>query len=128
MRRDRMRYLIINFDNEQYWLEIADDDYALRQIIIDANGRFHVSCSEDCLTEGIINESELAGELHLITQYEFESKWAIATVEERKLWNILKNQYPIGKAVEGKALYSYPQGWILGIGQSLGICKCDIGL
>jgi len=123
-----MKYLLIEFDNEQYWLEIGNEGYALRQIIIDIDGHIHISCLEDCLAEGIFDENELAGEIRYILQCEFEKEWNIVTLEERKQWAILKKQYIIGKGVECKVKYSYPQGWILDAGQSLGICKSDLEL
>lgn len=118
-----MKYLLINFEDEQYWLEIGTDGYALRQIIIDADKQTHVSCIEDCLAEGIIREGELDGKISTITQYEFESRWNIVTLEKRKSWDILKEQYPIGKVVECKVKYFYPQGCILEIGELRGICN-----
>lgn len=120
-----MKYLFINFDNEKYWLEIGIEGKALRQIIIDNVGKVHVSCLEDCLAEGIINENELEGEISSINRNEFEDKWDIYTLEERKKWLSLKNNYSIGEKVECKVKYSYPQGWIVDLGQLLGVCKYD---
>jgi len=118
-----MKYLHIDFEDEHYWLEIGDESYALRQLVIEDNGLCHLSCLEDCLAEGIINEKEFDGEVYLITQNEFDNMWDTATMEKRKFWDILKKKYPIGKRVKGKTLYSYPQGWILSIGQLIGICQ-----
>lgn len=123
-----MKYIYIKYDNEQYWLEIGIEGYALRQIIIDNDGQIYISCLEDCLAEGIIKENELGGEILSIMQREFENKWNAVTLEKRKQWDIRKKQYAIGKGVECKVKYSYPQGWILEIGQSLGICKSNLKL
>ena len=54
-----MKYLVTKFDSEQYWIEVGNDGYALRQIIIDADNNEHVSCIEDCLAEGVIGESRI---------------------------------------------------------------------
>ena len=123
-----MKYLLVDFENEHYWLEIGDEGYALRQLIIEADGQYHVSCLEDCLAEGIIDENELDGKVHPITQHEFEIKWSSATTEKRKLWNVFIKKYPIGKEVECKAKYYYPQGWIMDMGLLLGIYQGALNL
>ena len=123
-----MKYLCIDFENEHYWLEIGNEGYALRQLIIEANGQCHVSCFEDCLAEGIINEKEIDGYIVPITQYEFDIEWNIATTEKRERWNFLRKHYPIGKEVSCKAMYSYPQGWILNAGSLLGIYQGTLNL
>jgi hypothetical protein len=118
-----MKYIFINYNDEQYWIEIGNDGYALRQIIIEPNSEIHVSCSEDCLAEGIINAGELDGKIQLVEQDAFESRWNNATAGKRKNWEDIKMMYPIGKEVECRVKYSYPQGWILELGQWLGVCK-----
>ncbi|MDR1180756.1 MAG: hypothetical protein LBL13_02095 [Bacteroidales bacterium] len=123
-----MKYLLIEFDNEQQWLEIGDAGHTLRQLVIEADGQIHVSCLEDCLAEGIINENELGGTIHSIAQHEFENKWNAVTAKERQRWNILKERYPIGTEVECTVKYSYPQGWVTDLDGLLGICKCDLSL
>ena len=123
-----MKYLFIEFDSEQFWIEVDNDGYALRQIIIDTDDKVHVSCIEDCLAEGTIDENEFEGEIKFITQHEFDSKWNIVTSEERNLWEIIKKQYPLGRGVECKVKYFYPQGWILNIGQLQGVCECNFEL
>lgn len=120
-----MRYLLIIFEGEQYWIEISDEGYALRQINIDANRNVQVSCIEDCLAEGYIDEDELEGTIRIISQLEFEIKWEEATLEIRKRWNNEKDNYKIGKKVKCKAKYLYPQGWILKIDQLQGICNSE---
>ena len=123
-----MKYIIIDFENEQYWLETGDEGYAIRQLIFDINGQCHISCLEDCLAEGQIDEEEFDGNIYHITKHEFDIKWNAATTEKRKLWDVLKKQYPMGKEVEGITMYSYPQGWILNIGHLLGVCQSSLNL
>lgn len=53
-----MKYLFSEFDSEQFWIEVDHDGYALRQIIIDADNKVHVSCIEDYLAEGTIDEND----------------------------------------------------------------------
>lgn len=122
-----MKYIFTEFESEQFWIEVDNDGYALRQIIIDDN-KAQVSCMEDCLAEGIIDENELDGNTILITQHEFDNKWNMVTIEQRNRWNILKKQYSIGNEVECKVKYYYPQGWILNVGELHGVCECNFEL
>lgn len=73
-----MRYLLIYFENEQYWLEITEKQIATRQIIVDENLEIHISCREDCLAEGKIITDELGGTYKEISKEEFESQWILA--------------------------------------------------
>ncbi|MFD0590079.1 hypothetical protein ACFQZE_19020 [Paenibacillus sp. GCM10027627] len=93
------RYLLIKFEDEEFWVEVRSDGYASRQIIIDKDRNMHVSCLEDCLFEGSIDESELDGTIKIVSQSKFEKKWNNATLTKRKLWVSQKVRNPIGKRV-----------------------------
>lgn len=124
-----MKYLLLIFEGEQYWIEIDNAGYAVRQINIDINKSIQVSCMEDCLGEGCIKEDDLAGITKIISQSEFEIKWKEATRNKRKIWDNQKVFYPIGKKVKCKVDYLYPQGWVLeieGIQGIQGICNTEL--
>lgn len=108
-----MRYLLIYFENEQYWLEITEKQIATRQIIVDENLEIHISCREDCLAEGKIITDELGGTYKEISKEEFESQWILAKKTYYDEWLRVKQKYPIGSNVEGICKYIYPQGTIV---------------
>ncbi|WP_019636962.1 hypothetical protein [Paenibacillus fonticola] len=123
-----MKYLLIEYEEEEYWIEVGSDGYALRQIIFDSDKTVHVSCLEDCLAEGPIDENEMDGTIKLITKHEFEENWNKATLKKRKLWGNQKMKYPIGKVVCFEVAYYYPHGWVLKVEDLIGIYsgECDL--
>lgn len=108
-----MRYLLICFENEQYWLEITEKMIAKRQVIVDENLEIHISCREDCLAEGKIITDELEGICEEISKEEFERQWILAKKPYYDEWLSVKQKYPIGTNVEGVCKYFYPQGTIV---------------
>ena len=70
-----MKYLLIKYGEENYWYELDDEGYAIRQIILDEHCQIHVSCLEDCLAEGPVNEEELEGSIENISKREFDMLW-----------------------------------------------------
>jgi len=108
-----MRYLLICFENEQYWLEITEQLIAIRQIVIDENLKMHVSCREDCLAEGTIITDELEGTYKEISREDFERQWRVAIKPYYNEWLKIKRRYPIGTNVEGICKCFYPQGSII---------------
>ena len=46
-----MNYIIIKYENEEFWIEIDKENYAIRQIIISGDN-IEISCINDCLAEG----------------------------------------------------------------------------
>ena len=56
-----MKYLLVETEIEKFWIEIGIDGYANRQIVIDEFKKIHISCLEDCLAEGVIDENDLEG-------------------------------------------------------------------
>ena len=77
-----MKYLLIEFEEEEYWIEVGTDGYALRQIVFYNDKNVHISSLEDCLAEGPINENDLDGTIKLITKHEFEEYWNKATLKK----------------------------------------------
>ena len=63
-----MKYMILTLNEEKYWLEVEEDNYANRQIILDEYKQFHISCMEECLAEGPIEESDLEGDIRYLTK------------------------------------------------------------
>ncbi|MBG9795697.1 hypothetical protein ABD76_25835 [Paenibacillus dendritiformis] len=123
-----MTYFLIEYEQEEYWIEVGTDGYALRQIIVDNDKNVHVSCLEDCLAEGSIDENELDGTINLITQHDFEDTWNKATLTKRKVWEGQKMKNPIGKEVRLKVAYKYPQGWVLKSQDLIGIYSGEYDL
>ena len=108
-----MKYLLLKLDEEKYWFELGDDGCANRQIVLDECNRIHVSCLEDCLAEGTINEEEIEGSIINLTKKEFDDFWKSILKKEMKKWKYVKKKYPIGAYVQGVNSYSYPQGTII---------------
>ena len=108
-----MKYLLIKYGEENYWYELDDEGYAIRQIILDEHRQIHVSCLEDCLAEGPVNEEDLEGSIENLSKREFDILWQDALKKYEKLWEEIKKRYPIGVYVQGKYGYSYPQGSII---------------
>lgn len=116
-----MKYWLINFEEEQYWIEVSDDNIAIRQLVKEVDNVIRISCIEDCLAEGEIDVDDLEGEIREISMEEFEKKWSIETKPYRNRWEIQKEKYQIGDIVEGKIKYFYPQGIIVQIDEVKGI-------
>lgn len=107
-----MKYLWIAYENEEYWMELDEELYALRQVIIDSDSRMHVSCREDCLGEGAVIEDELDGVYREVEPEAFEETWSLAVKDYCSEWVKAKENYPIGCKVQIVCQYFYPQGAI----------------
>lgn len=108
-----MRYLLICFQNEKYWLEINELSVAMRQVIVDGDSKVHVSCREDCLAEEIIEPNELDGICKEISKDDFQKIWITAIKLYYEEWLEMKAKYSIGKVINGVCKYFYPQGVII---------------
>ena len=108
-----MKYLLLKSGEEKYWYELDDAGYANRQIVLDENCQIHVSCLEDCLAEGPINEEDIDGSITNLSKSEFDILWQNTLKKYEKLWEKIKKSYPIGVYVQGQYSYSYPQGSII---------------
>ena len=110
-----MKYLLLKSDAEMYWFELDDDNYATRQIVLDEYNVIHVSCLEDCLAEGAVNETDIDEGFQIVnlTKQEFESVWQDALKKYEKQWKKLKTKYPVGTIVQGINRCIYPQGTIV---------------
>lgn len=108
-----MKYLLLKLNNEKYWFELEEDSYANRQIVLDESNEYHISCMEDCLAEGPVNETDLVGEITYISGQEFEDIWQLVLKKYRKQWEEIKKKYPIGANVQGVTSCIYPQGTII---------------
>lgn len=108
-----MKYLLIETEVEKLWIEIGIDGYTNRQIVIDELKKIHISCLEDCLAEGVIDENDLEGKITWLTKKEFESIWNLVINDYLPLWSQTKIKYFIGRHIRGICKYFYPQGAII---------------
>lgn len=108
-----MRYLLILFEQMRFWIETDEDNYAYRQIVLNAQGEYAISCREDCLAEGSIDEASLEGSIFAISRNEFDEIWNKAKSAYLAQWELCKQCHPIGSAVDGVFRYSYPQGSVV---------------
>ena len=69
-----MNYIMIKYENEEFWIEIDKENYAIRQIIISGDN-IEISCINDCLAEGKIYLYELDGDITKIDKEKFDLKW-----------------------------------------------------
>ena len=127
-----MKYWHIDFDNDNYWLEVDDAGVSIRQMVSLQNGLVKLSCFEDCLAEDLFDPLDMDGVVSEITSMQFEEKWKSQTMEHYEKWESQKSLYAIGQVVNGKALYYYPQGCIARIGEVIGCvydtdASCKIG-
>lgn len=118
-----MRYVFWEFEGDYFWIEITEESFAQRQIIKQADNTVLVSCRQDCLAEGEIENDYIKN--FEIDKQEFEEKWVQYTKKYHFLWEEAKKIYEIGKKVEGIVLYFYPQGIIFSIGKIQGIADYD---
>jgi len=116
-----LKYIFFLHDNIEYWIEIHNEGYALRQIISN-NGMIQISCKTDCLAEGSINVFDLDGECKYIDYNTFEKKWQSIIKIYKVSWMKEKKVNSVGKVIQGNVKYFYPQGVILQIDDSQAIC------
>lgn len=90
-----MKYLLLRVGEEKYWYELDDEGYANRQIVLDEHSQIHISCLEDCLAEGPINEEDLDSSIINLSQKEFDALWKDTLKKYEKLWEEIKKRYPI---------------------------------
>lgn len=70
-----MKYWLLESGKEKYWYELDDGGYANRQIVLDEHGQIHISCLEDCLAEGPINEADIDDSIINLSKQEFDILW-----------------------------------------------------
>ena len=116
-----MEYITFSFENETYWLELDEEKYALRQIILSADGFAGISCRDDCLAEGMILTNEIDENIFTIDNDEFEKIWNIYSFPYLSAWNEEKKKYSLGSQVKGFIKYFYPQDIIMEIDKIQGV-------
>ena len=109
-----MRYIFFKSEDEKYWIELDDNNFAYRQIIL-SNGAYHVSALEDCLAEGKIIEEDFEENIIEITKEEYEIIWNDSLKTYRHIWNSIKQTYLLNNYITAKLMYFYPQGAIFKI-------------
>ena len=110
---ETMKYLLITLNNEQWWIELNNDNCAVRQIVLDHFGIIHMSCFEDCLAEEPIDFADLEGAITIITKEKFQSFWYSLINNHIEKWNETKKKYPLNCYIFGVCRYFYPQGIII---------------
>ena len=120
-----MKYITFTFENETYWLELDEEKYALRQIILPTDGFATISCRDDCLAEGAVLTDEIDENIFTIDNNEFEKIWDIHSFPYLSIWNEEKKKYPIGTEIKGFIKYFYPQGIIIEIDKIQGVSDYD---
>lgn len=115
-----MKYWHINFEDENYWIEVNEYQVVLRQIVDSQHGRIQLSCFEDCLAEGRFDPLDMDGSVTEISELLFEERWESETQKHEHNWLKQKFLYTIGREIDGKILYFYPQGCIVKIGDAIG--------
>ena len=127
-----MKYLLINYDDELIYIELDMKNIALRQIVIENNleKKIHISCREDCLSEGEIDINQLVEyNCRLIKKEEFEIIWNSSINNYKSDWNKMKYKYSIEEEIEGIVSFYYPQGVIIIGSDFFAICyNSEIGL
>ena len=123
-----MKHIKFKFENETFWIEINNQGYAIRQVVVNKNGDAQVSCINDCLAEGIIDIKEKDADIETVSVSDFEDVWNKYTQSHRNKWNELKKTVHLGKEMQGNARYLYPQGWIVQIGDMFAICDWELNL
>ena len=124
-----MRYLYYTFEGEQVYIELDEESYAVRQLVIRSRNDFEISCVDDCLAEGCIdlgeeytffeeNPSEKCREL---SAEEFQVVWMKYLSIKGIPWDRQKENNPIGKQVSGIIKCFYPQG-IIACSEDLVLC------
>lgn len=104
------KYIYLQDEGDKYWIELDGENYAVRQISRDTCGRYHLSCFEDCLAEGVFEEKCIE---KIISKNEFQELWDSCLARFSKQWKSVKTKYKIGSNVLGRVEYYYPQGIIL---------------
>lgn len=118
-----MDYIYFNFEGDCYWIAVSKKGCVERQVIEQKDGNSLISCTEDCLAEGEIEKYYIKE--NKIDKQIFEIKWIECTKKYRNLWNKTKKVYIIGKELEGRILYFYPQGIIFYLGEIRGIADYE---
>ena len=120
-----MEYITFTFENETYWLELDEEKYALRQIVLSADGFAGISCRDDCLAEGRILTDEINENIFAVDNDEFEKIWNIYSFPYLSVWDKEKKKYPVGSQIKGVIKYFYPQGIITEIDKIQGVSAYD---
>lgn len=115
-----MHYIYFEFEKEQFFIELDTENRPQRQIILYPNGTYEISCRDNCLAEGEI-DLETSKDITNISFALFENNWNEFTASHRSQWNMIKENYPIGRCVTGIIKYFYPQGARVNLGTVQGI-------
>lgn len=104
------KYLYLQDDDDEYWIELDEENYAIRQIIREPNDILHLSCFEDCLAEGPIID---LSEFNIISYDTFQQIWNKCISTHDSEWDNIKNKYVLGSSVNLRVECFYPQGIIM---------------
>lgn len=65
------------------YIELDEQQNAVRQLNIDKCCQSQLFCREDCLTEGIIFAENMDGDFEYISSETFEEKWSLEMMPYR---------------------------------------------
>lgn len=122
------KYIYVNYVDEhsftaiEYWIELDEANYVIRQITVDKKTNIEISCKTNCLAENRIIIDELDGEIKFISAHDFNDKWTEVLKDYQNSWVKDKQRRKLGKTITGKIKYFYPQGVILQVGNAQGLC------
>jgi len=108
-----MRYIYIDFEGIKYYIELDDENYALRQIIIE-DDILKLSCRDDIITEGKIDTKNDCN-CTVITKTKFNKKWEHYIQSYHSDWESIKSSYIKDQIVNGNVGRFYPQGTMIAI-------------
>ena len=83
------KYIYLQDEGDKYWIELDGENYAVRQISRDTCGRYHLSCFEDCLAEGVFEEKCIE---KIISKNEFQELWYSCLARFSKQWKSVKTK------------------------------------
>lgn len=105
-----MKRIQYDLNGVQYYIEINQQRYPVRQVIKEKDGRILNSAMDDILPEAQLTINE---ERHtLISEEDFEKVWIHALQQYKEAWTQTKKDFPIGKEIEVTVKRFYPHGII----------------
>lgn len=119
-----MKYIYYEFDGSEYYFELNEQHYAIRQVTKNFDGTTLVSSRVNSLAENPVTVDEETDTF--LTEKQFNEIWDEQSKYFKEEWEAIKRKYPIGTAVSAEVKYFYPQGIISDIDGVLGITVDEV--